>query len=183
MLSGADILYQSIGDLTMKKSKKHDIPDLSEFTDDEGKKWIQTSTDDLFSTKELSEVLESIDQEGESDKIILARIDFQKVNKQYYEAAVGLQKKLLRQTEVMKRIITEAKDRIDRKNKKLWELIDYIKKIHLLLASLGSDEEELKQLKIPMENLLGSLGSPAAEEKGPVQEYEEVEEVPLPLND
>ncbi len=167
----------------MRKSKKHNIPDMSEFTDEEGKKWIQTSTEDLFSIKELNEVLESIDREGESGEIILARIDFQKVDKQYYEAAVELQKKLRRQSEVMKRFITEAKYKIDRKNKKLKELIDYIKKIHLLLARLGSDEEELKQLKIPMENLLRSLGSPAAEDKEPVQEYEEVEEVPLPLND
>jgi mevalonate kinase len=167
----------------MRKSKKHNIPDMSEFTDEEGKKWIQTSTEDLFSIKELNEVLESIDREGESGEIILARIDFQKVDKQYYEAAVELQKKLRRQSEVMKRFITEAKYKIDRKNKKLKELIDYIKKIHLLLARLGSDEEELKQLKIPMENLLRSLGDTTAEGEEPIQEYEEIEEVPLPLND
>ena len=48
----------------IRKAKKTPIPDLTEFTDDEGKKWIQTSTEDLFTVKELNEVLESIEKDS-----------------------------------------------------------------------------------------------------------------------
>ncbi|OHD68600.1 MAG: hypothetical protein A2W19_12475 [Spirochaetes bacterium RBG_16_49_21] len=166
----------------MKKAKKHSVPDITEYTDADGKKWIQTSTADLFSIKELNEVLESIDKEAESEEIILARIDFQKVNKQYYEAAGRLQKKLRRQSALLKRIITEVKDKIDRKNKKLRELIDYIKKLHLLLVHLTSDEEDLKKLNIPTDMLLHSLSDTVTGHDEVEQDYEEIEEVILPLN-
>src|SRR5208337_2306958 len=131
-----------------KTSKKNSLPDTSEFTDAEGKKWVRTSTEDLFSIKELNEILESIENEGTNDEIILARIDFQKVNKEYYEKASVLQKKLSQQSELMKKFIREAKEKIDRKNKKLYELIDYIKKLHALIARLAGNGEELKNLKI-----------------------------------
>ena len=62
----------------MKKSaKKPPVPDMTEFTDDEGKKWVQTSTDDFFSLKELNEILESVEKEKQSGEVVLARIDFQ----------------------------------------------------------------------------------------------------------
>ena len=48
--------------LSIKKSKRN-IPDLTEFTDDEGKKWVQTSVDDLLSTDELSNILDRIDKD------------------------------------------------------------------------------------------------------------------------
>jgi len=40
------------------------VPDITEYTDEEGKKWIQTSTSDLFSSKELNDILESIEKES-----------------------------------------------------------------------------------------------------------------------
>src|SRR4030042_5391775 len=118
----------------MKKlSKKTRVPDITEFTDEEGKKWIQTSTNDLFSSKKLKDILESIEKESKSDEIILARIDFQRVNKEYYETAMRLKKKVHQQGELLKKIIIDANSKIDRKNKKLRELITYIKNLHLLL--------------------------------------------------
>ncbi len=164
-----------------KTARKQSIPDSAEFTDHDGKKWVRTSTEDLFSIKELNDILESIENEGKSDEIILARIDFQKVNKEYYEKASELEKKLRQQSELMKNFISEAKEKIDRKNKKLYELIEYIKKLHLLLAHLSGNEEELKNLKIDL-----SSGSTAGDGKGIAsheaaeQQYETIEEVPLP---
>jgi hypothetical protein len=164
-----------------KTAKKTIIPDITEFTDEEGKRWIQTSTDDLFSIKELNEVLASIDRDSESDEIILARIDFQNVNKEYYETAVKLQKKVQRQAELLKKVIADANSKIERKNRKLKELIDYIKKIHLLLAHLSAGEEGLKGLKVSPEMLMRSLGEPPAETAEHQSVYEEVEETILPL--
>ncbi|OHD64381.1 MAG: hypothetical protein A2176_01460 [Spirochaetes bacterium RBG_13_51_14] len=165
-----------------KASKKTIIPDLTEFTDEEGKKWIQTSTEDLFSIKELNEILESIDKGSESDEIILARIDFQNVNKEYYETAVQLQKKLRLQSELLKKVITEARAKIDRKNKKLKELIAYIRKLHLLLVHLSAGEEDLKNLKFPTEMLMQSLSETFTGDERHEQEFEDVEEVLLPIN-
>ncbi len=128
-----------------KSSKKAIIPDITEYTDAEGKKWIQTSTEDLFSIKELNEILESIDKGSESDEIILARIDFQKVNKEYYETAMQLQKKVHQQGELLKKVITDARIKIERKNKKLRELIEYIKKLHLLLAHLSTERRRAQE--------------------------------------
>jgi hypothetical protein len=166
----------------MKKTvKKTALPDVTEFTDADGKKWIQTSTDDLFSSKELNEILESIEKDGDSDEIILARIDFQRVNKEYYETAMRLQKKVHQQGELLKKVITDANIKIDRKNKKLKELIEYIKKLHLLLAHLSGDEEELKKLKISPELLVQSLGETVIEKAEREAEFEEVKEEAFPL--
>ena len=167
----------------MKKlSKKTRVPDITEFTDEEGKKWIQTSTNDLFSSKELNDILESIEKESESDEIILARIDFQRVNKEYYENAMRLKKKVHQQGELLKKIIIDANSKIDRKNKKLRELITYIKNLHLLLAHLSSDEEELKKLKIPPERLIQSMSEVITDKAEHEVEFEEVLEEMLPLD-
>ena len=139
----------------MKKKKKIDkIPDLKEFTDELGKKWIQTSTDDLFSMKEINEILESIEKDKDSDKneVVLARIDFQKVDREYYNAAKALHQKLKEQTELIKKIAEESKKTIEKKNRKLKELIDYIKKIHLFLAYINS-KDGIDEIKIP-DNIL-----------------------------
>ncbi|HOD16885.1 MAG TPA: hypothetical protein PK307_15640 [Spirochaetota bacterium] len=164
-----------------KTSKKAIIPDLAEYTDEEGKKWIQTSTDDLFSIKELNEILESIDKGGDSDEIILARIDFQKVNKEYYETAIRLQKKLKQQTELLKKVVTDARTTIERKNKKLRELIDYIKKLHTLLAHLSASEDDLQKLKVSPEMLVRSLGTAFTDREETEESFEQVEEIVLPL--
>jgi hypothetical protein len=119
--------------LSIKKTKK-DIPDLTEFTDEEGRKWIQTSTDDLFSAKELDDILDKIDKDKNKDEIVLARFDFQKVNKEYYETVLDLQARLKKQNEILKQLLVDAKGTIDRKNAKLKELVNYIRKLHLLLA-------------------------------------------------
>jgi hypothetical protein len=165
-----------------KTSKKTRVPDITEYTDEEGKKWIQTSTNDLFSSKELNDILESIEKESESDEIILARIDFQRVNKEYYETAMRLKKKVHQQGELLKKIIIDANAKIDRKNKKLRELIDYIRNLHLLLAHLSSDEEEIKKLKIPPEKLIQSMSEAVAEKAEHEMDFEEVMEEVLPLD-
>jgi len=164
-----------------KTSKKAIIPDLAEYTDEEGKKWIQTSTDDLFSIKELNEILESIDKCCDSDEVILARIDFQKVNKEYYETAIRLQKKLKQQTELLKKVVTDARTTIERKNKKLRELIDYIKKLHTLLAHLSASEDDLQKLKVSPEMLVRSLGTAFTDREETEESFEQVEEIVLPL--
>lgn len=164
-----------------KSSKKAIIPDLAEYTDEEGKKWIQTSSDDLFSIKELNEILESIDRGGESDDIILARIDFQKVNKEYYETAITLQKKLGQQKALLKKVITDARTTIERKNNKLKELIEYIKKLHTLLAHLSANEEDLQKLKVSPEMLVRSMGTAFSDREESEEPYEQVEEIVLPL--
>ena len=164
-----------------KTTKKSIIPDLAEFTDEEGKKWIQTSTEDLFSIKELNEILESIDKSADSEEIILARIDFQKVNKEYYETAINLQKKLQHQTALLKKVVTDARTTIERKNRKLRELIEYIRKLHTLLAHLSASSEDLKNLKVSPEMLARSIGTTMTEHEEREIEYEDVEEIVLPL--
>jgi hypothetical protein len=167
----------------MKKAvKKSTTPDITEFTDDEGKKWIQTSTDDLFSIKELNEILESIDSDAKSDEIILARIDFQNVNKEYYEKVSLLQKKLHKQGELLKKIVLEAKEKTDRKNRKLKELIEYIKKLHFVLAHYSGSEEDLKKLEIPSVMIDRPTVGDHEEKYEVEQDYETVEEIVLPLN-
>jgi hypothetical protein len=178
----ADTLKKTwLATIMKKTTKKPIIPDLAEYTDEEGKKWIQTSTDDLFSIKELNEILESIDKSGDSDEIILARIDFQKVNKEYYETAINLQKKLHQQTALLKKVINDARATIEKKNSKLRELIEYIRKLHTLLAHLSMSEEDLQKLKVAPEMLIRSLGTPLAEREVREEVYEQVEEIVLPL--
>jgi hypothetical protein len=136
-----------------KEKKKNIIPDIKEFVDEAGKKWVQTSTDDLFTLGGLNDVLEAIEKEKQSGEIVFARIDFQKVNKEYYDAAVELQKKLIRQNELLKKLTSDSKSVIERKNKKLKELIEYIKKIHAFLEYLGSKEEPIENIELPKEFL------------------------------
>ncbi|HOO72457.1 MAG TPA: hypothetical protein PK926_11915 [Spirochaetota bacterium] len=157
----------------MKKTKKNIIPDITEFTDDEGKKWVQTSTDDFFSLKELNDILDSVEKEKESGEVVLARINFQKVNKEYYDAAISLQSKLNKQTELLKKVITESKKTIVRKNAKLKELIAYIRKLHQLIAYLTAEGEGGEKISIPA--AVFTAPEPTGVEAE--SEYEEVEEV------
>ena len=148
-----------------KRIKNSIIPDLTEFTDNEGKKWIQTSTDDLFSTKELNDIISTIEKEREKDEVIIARIDFQKVDREFYDAA----------TELLKKYVSQSTQIIERKNKKLRELIDYIKKMHLILSYLNANPDEIDNIKL--------VPAPT-EEKRPGKKissvYEEAEEIVLP---
>lgn len=158
-----------------KRTINNIVPDLTEFTDNEGKKWIQTSTDDLFSTKELNEIISTIEKEREKDEVIIARIDFQKVDREFYDAATELQKRLKTQTELLKKYVSQSTQIIGRKNKKLRELIDYIKKMHLVLSYLNANPDEIDNINI----------APSVfEEKQPRKKissiYEEAEEVVLP---
>ena len=130
--------------LTLKKTKQS-IPDLTEFTDEEGRKWIQTSTDDLFSAKELDDILEKLEKDKNKDEIVLARFDFQKVNKEYYETVLDLQAKLNQQNDILKQLLSNAKGTIDRKNKKLKELVKYIRKLHTLLAYHKANPEKAEK--------------------------------------
>jgi hypothetical protein len=161
----------------MKKGiKRNIIPDLTEFTDEDGKKWIQTSADDLFSMKELNEILESIDKEKDKDEVVLARIDFQTVNREYYDAAIALQGKLRKQTELLKKLAEESKKTIERKNLKLKELIEYIKKLHMFIAYINANQDRLDEIEIPAD-----ISFRPAEVEDIVESiYEEVEEVVLP---
>lgn len=128
----------------MRKARhKYTIPDLTEYTDSEGRKWIQTSIDDLFSIQELNDIIENVEKKDDGKEIVLARIDFQKVNKEYYEAVIELQKKLQKQNALLKRVVTESREVIDRKNRKLRELIDYIKQMHELMPGIQTGEVTL----------------------------------------
>ncbi len=49
----------------MKKAAKKRFDGFSEFVDDEGKKWIQTSTEDLFSIRELNEIIDAIEKKDD----------------------------------------------------------------------------------------------------------------------
>lgn len=117
--------------------KKKDIK--TEFTDGEGKKWVQTSTDDLFSLKELNDVIKSIEKDRQDGEIVLAHIDFKTVNKEYYNTVLTLQETIRKKDMLMKRLVNESKTLIDRKNKKLSELIAYIKDLHKIIAHVQSE--------------------------------------------
>jgi uncharacterized coiled-coil protein SlyX len=154
-----------------KREKKIIIPDLREFTDDSGKKWVQTSTDDLFSIKELNEIITSIEKEREKDEVVFARIDFQKVDKQFYDTALELQNRLQKQGKLLQNYVAETKRVIDRKNLKLKELIEYIKQLHQIIAHMNANPEDAEMLNIPV--TFGVQGERAPET---VSQYEEVEE-------
>ncbi|MFC1670961.1 hypothetical protein ACFL20_11260 [Spirochaetota bacterium] len=165
----------------MKRAKKENtISDLTEFTDEDGKKWVQTSIDDLFSTKELNEVLESIEKDKEKGEVILARIDFQNVNKEYYDAVSLLQERIKKQAELLKKVASQSKDAIEKKNIKLKELIEYIKKLHMLFAYLKVDVDGLDKIEIPSKVFQESLAK-ADEEYDSI--YQEVEEKVLSLDE
>jgi len=157
----------------MKKiGKKVIIPDLSEFTDDSGKKWVQTSTDDLFSIKELNEIITSIEKEREKDEVVFARIDFQKVDKEFYDTALELQQRLQKQGKLLQNYAAETKRVINRKNQKLRELIEYIKQLHLFIAHMNANPEDAENLNIPV--TFGFQGNISPEV---VSEYEDVQEI------
>jgi hypothetical protein len=158
-----------------KEKKKNIIPDIKEFVDDAGKKWVQTSTDDLFTLGGLNDVLEAIEKEKQSGEIVFARIDFQKVNREYYDAAVELQKKLIRQNELLKKLTSDSKTIIERKNKKLKELIDYIKKIHTFLEYLSLKDETIENIELPKE----FFAAKSADESKLESVYEEAVEILL----
>ncbi len=173
----------------MKKVKRKlpPVPNLKEFIDEDGKKWIQTSADDLFSSKEIYSVLDSLEMDKGSDEIVLARIDFQKVNKEYYEAVVDLQAKLERQNEVLKRLLFDAKETIDKKNNKLKELVNYIKKLHFFIAYNNKlSPEEIEKLILSSRETIAKPKIVEEETEGIVEEkiveYTEVEEILLNEN-
>ena len=159
----------------MKTSeKKIIIPDLKEFVDENGKKWVQTSTDDLFSIKELSEMISSIEKEREKDEVIFARIDFQKVDKEFYDTAIDLQRKLQKQGKLLQNYVAETTKIINRKNSKLTELVEYIKQLHQFISLMNSDPDEAEKLD------LSALTKSRSESKPDiVSEYEEVEEIAM----
>jgi hypothetical protein len=139
----------------MKKSIKNITKD-SEFIDNDGKKWVQTSTEDLFSIKEMQDVFERVEKDKETGEIVLARIDFQSVNKDYYDKVLELQAELKRKNDALKRLLIEAKRNIKKKNEKLKELIIYIKKLHLLLAYYNSNPEFIEKSDIVKSILQGA---------------------------
>ena len=165
--------YYSI--LMKNSEKKTIIPDLKEFVDETGKKWVQTSTDDLFSIKELNDMISSIEKERDKDEVIFARIDFQKVDKEFYDTALELQKKLQKQSGLFQKYVAETTVIINRKNSKLVELIEYIKQLHQFIALMNSDPEEAEKLDVSPIIVSRSEAKPEM-----VSEYEEVEEVLMP---
>jgi hypothetical protein len=166
------------------KTKLPVLPDLKEYIDQEGKKWIQTSADDLLSSKELLSVLNALEKQKSADDIVLARIDFQKVNKEYYEAVLDLQAKLEKQNAILKKLLVDAKQVIDKKNNKLKELIDYIKKLYMFIAYNNKiSPEEIEKIMTAQPPAAAPVG---AEEKAVEEivekriiEYTDVEEVLL----
>ncbi|MCX7679212.1 MAG: hypothetical protein N2316_08320 [Spirochaetes bacterium] len=140
------------GAVMLPKTKKHEAEIVGEFVDSEGKKWIRTSTEDLFSLKELNEILDAIEKREEGgEEIVLARIDFQTVNKEYYQRVQELEKKLAKRTELLKKLFIESKRLIDKKNRMLKDLIEYTKKLQLIIAQYNLKPEERQKLKIPIE--------------------------------
>ena len=115
----------------MAKKDKNTLS--SEFTDIDGGKWIQTSAEDMFSLSELNKAIESIEKEKDPNEIVLARIDFRTVNKEYHDAVIDLQTKLKKKEAALNKLIAESRVIIDRKNKKLMELIDHIKKLQFII--------------------------------------------------
>ena len=158
-----------------RKEKKIIIPDIKEFTDDDGKKWVQTSTDDLFSMRELNEIISSIEKERVKDDVVLARIDFQKVDREFYNAAVELQKRLQKQTKLMREYMRQSDMIIDRKNKKLKELIEYIKKLHQFLAYLNANPDDIERINLQPQ-------PEAVQQSSFVSEYDDVEELEMSLD-
>lgn len=115
----------------MAKKEKKTLD--KEFTDIDGGKWIQTSAEDMFSLSELNKAIESVEKGKDPNEIVLARIDFRTVNKEYHEAVIDLQTKLKKKEATLNKLIKESRVIIDRKNKKLMELIDHIKKLQFII--------------------------------------------------
>ncbi|HPQ53663.1 MAG TPA: hypothetical protein PK253_10475 [Spirochaetota bacterium] len=167
----------------MKKSVKPKGQSFTEFIDTEGKKWVQTSTEDLFSIKEINDIIGKIEKkEDEAEDIILARIDFKQVNKDYYEKTIELQERLKKKNEMLKNLVEEARTVISKKNLMLRELIDYVKKLHLIFAYYNINPRNVEKVDIPPEMMEGILRT---KEEAPREfeeeqiEYTEVEEILL----
>jgi hypothetical protein len=126
-----------------RMAKKKPTPLENEFTDLDGGKWIQTSAEDLFSMAELNKVIDSIEKDKEPGEIVLARIDFRTVNKEYHEAIIDLQAKVKKRDELLKKLAGESQKIIKRKNDKMIEMIDYIKKLQFIIEYNNLDTRSL----------------------------------------
>jgi hypothetical protein len=146
--------------------KKKNTLDLTEFTDENGSKWIQTTADDLLSANEFSDILNKIAKDKNGSEIVLARFDFKKVNKEYYDTVQDLQARLNKQNEMLKKLLVDAKITIDKKNTKLKELVKYIRKLHLLLAYHKTKPEDIEKM-IPSPDAL--FYEPVSQPKKQVQ--------------
>lgn len=113
--------------------------------------WVQTSTDDLFSTKELNEVIKTIEQDRSSEEIVLAKINFETVNKEYYDTVKYLEAELTKKDKLLKTLISKTRVLMDRKNKKLNELIEHVKKLHMIIAYYNKDSKNIDKLHVPQE--------------------------------
>lgn len=102
-------------------------------TDGEGKKWVKTSPEDLFTIREINDVMRSF-EDADDNEIILAHVDFKKVNREYYDAVKELQERLRRKDLALKNLAERSRRVIERKNEKLNELIQYIRKLHMVVA-------------------------------------------------
>ena len=163
----------------MKKiEKKATIPDLREFTDDSGKKWVQTSTDDLFTIKEMNEIITSLEKERVKDEVIFARIDFQKVDREFYDTALELQQRLQKQAKILQNYVSETKKVINRKNAKMKELIEYIRQLHQFIAHLNANPDDIDRMDMPVSFEIRNEIIPSV-----ISEFEEVEEIPMSEND
>ncbi len=170
----------------MRKSKKKidTVTDLAKSVEEDGVRWIQTSADDLLSTRELNSIVNALEKDTGPEDIVLARIDFQKVNKEYYEAVVDLQATLKKQNTTLKQLLLNAKETIDKKNKKLKELITYIKKLHLFIAynnKISPEDIEKALLKTPEITAVPKIEEKEMKEIAEEEkiEYSEVEEILL----
>ncbi|MBN1501669.1 MAG: hypothetical protein JW982_16035 [Spirochaetes bacterium] len=161
-----------------KKNEKHKS---TEFTDGTGRKWVQTSAEDLFSSDEINDIIKSIEKDTSRDEIVLAHIDFKKVNREDYEALTSLQKELKRKDEILKKLSTETRTMMERKNRKLNELIAYIKKMHMIIALKKLDKETLNKINISPEEILKM--QPADEGSFSVKKIENTPTVEIELDE
>jgi uncharacterized coiled-coil protein SlyX len=157
----------------MAKKAKHTAE--KEFTDIDGGKWIQTSAEDMFSLSELNKAITSIEKEKDPNEIVLARIDFRTVNREYHEAIIDLQTKLKKKEAALARLIAESRVIIDRKNKKLMELIDHIKKLQFIIDYNRLDTSVIAQYT-------EKEYTPTTAEEVEEFTYEDVTEIPLDDN-
>lgn len=166
----------------MFKKKKTTIPS-NEYTDNNGKKWIQTSAEDLFSNEEITNLVKRIEKETEPDEIVLAQFDFKTVNKEYYETLTQLQKEVKRKDQVLKKLALESKEIVERKNKKLIELINYIKKLHMVIALKKLDKESIDKINISPEMILNSNSSYTGNEENTKKTVQNVDAIEIDLDD
>jgi predicted transcriptional regulator len=158
-------------------SKKITEPRSREYIDSNGEKWVQTSPDDLFAIKELNEVFEAIEKDKKSGEIVLARIDFRTVNKEYYDTIQDLQTRLKRKEELLKRLTAETKRVLKRKNDMMYDMIAYIRQLQLLVAQKSLSPDLLKGVRID-----SIFGKPIVIEEEREEEaavFEQVEEITL----